>query len=65
VGWEAHVLFENDCITTVTEIADTTKTEFARHNIKTVLDTKMMTATWVTEIMSNKEFRVSEQRLHK
>jgi glutaredoxin-related protein len=59
------VLFENDCITIMTGIDDTPKTKFARHNIKTMLDMKMMTTTEVTEIMNDKEFRVSEQKLHK
>jgi hypothetical protein len=52
-------LFENDCIAATTDIADTTKTKFARHTIKTMLDMKMMTAMEVTEIMKHKEFRVS------
>jgi hypothetical protein len=49
----------------MTDIDDTTKTKFARQNIKTVLDMKMIMATEVAEIMSDKEFRVSEQKLKK
>jgi hypothetical protein len=47
------------------DIADTTKTKFARHNSRTVLDMNMFTATEVSEIMNDKEFRVPEQKLRK
>jgi hypothetical protein len=60
-----NFLFENDCITTMTDIADTTKTKFSRHNIKTVLDMKMMTASHMSAIMRDKEFKVSEHKLKK
>jgi hypothetical protein len=53
------VLFEKDCITAMTDIADTTKMKFARHSINTVLDMKIMTITEVAEIMNDKELRVS------
>jgi hypothetical protein len=60
------VLFEDDCITTMTDIAETTKAKYAKHNIiKTVLDMKMMAAAEVTEIIKDKEFRVPEHKLRK
>jgi hypothetical protein len=52
------VLLEDDCITTMTDIAETTKAKIAKHNIKTFLHMKMMTTSEVTEIIKDKEFRV-------
>jgi hypothetical protein len=52
-------LWENNCITTMDNIANTTKAKFAGHGIYTVLDMKMMTNTEVSAIVGDKGFRVS------
>jgi hypothetical protein len=58
-------LWENDCITTMNNIADKTKAKFAGHGINTVLDMKMMTVSEISAILGDKGFRVSEQKLKK
>jgi hypothetical protein len=58
-------LWENDCITTTHNIADTTQAKFAGHGIHTVLDMKMMTNTEVSVIVGDKGFRVSVNTIKK
>jgi uncharacterized protein YjgD (DUF1641 family) len=58
-------LFEDDCITTMNDIAETAKTKFAKHEITTVLHMKLMTVSDMTAILGDKEFRVSKQKLKK
>jgi transposase len=58
-------LWENDCITTMSNIADTTKAKFEAHGIHTVLDMKMMTDTEVSAIVGDKGFRVSVNTIKK
>jgi hypothetical protein len=52
-------LWENDCITTMNNIADTTKAKFAGHGINTVLDMKMMTVSEISAIENKKMARIS------
>jgi hypothetical protein len=58
-------LWEDDCITTMNDIANTTKTKFAKYGITTVLHMKRLTSEQISVILGEKEFRVSEQKLKK
>jgi hypothetical protein len=53
--------WENDCITTMNNIVDTTNAKFAGHRINTVLDMKMMTVSEISAILGEKGFRVSSR----
>jgi hypothetical protein len=44
-------------------IANTTKTKFAKYGITTVLNMKRLTSEQISVILGEKEFRVSEQKL--
>jgi hypothetical protein len=59
------ILYEDDIITTMDKIAETTKAKFERHGIATVLDMKMISAATISAIRGDKDFRVSEQALKK
>jgi hypothetical protein len=58
-------LYENDDTTKMKNIAETTHAKFERHGITTVLDMKMTNITYISAIMGDKEFRVSEMKLNK
>jgi hypothetical protein len=45
------VIFEEDDVTVMNDIADTRKGHFARHGINTVLDVKLMTETEISLAM--------------
>jgi hypothetical protein len=53
------VIFEEDDVTVMNDIADTRKGHFARHGINTVLDVKLMNETEISVILTDKAFRVS------
>jgi hypothetical protein len=42
------ILYEDDSITTMDKIAETTRAKFERHGIATVLDTKMISAATIS-----------------
>jgi hypothetical protein len=46
-------LFEDGCITTMHDIAETTKTKFAKHEITSVLHMKVMTVSDTTAILGD------------
>jgi hypothetical protein len=58
-------LHEEDSITTMDKIAETTKAKFGRHGIATVLDMKMIYVATISAIKGDKDFRVSEQEIKK
>jgi hypothetical protein len=55
-------LYEDDRITTMDKISETTRSKFERHDITTVLDTKMISAATISSIKEDKDFRVSGLR---
>jgi hypothetical protein len=57
------VIFEEDDVTVMNDIADTRNGQFARHGINTVLDVKLMTKNKISVIVADKAFRVSEHKL--
>jgi hypothetical protein len=56
------VLFEDENVKAMNDIADTRKKHFARHGINTVLDVKLMTTSEICAILADKAFRVSERK---
>jgi hypothetical protein len=48
-------LWEDDCITTMNDIANTTKTKFTTYSITTVLDMKRLTSEQISVILGEKE----------
>jgi hypothetical protein len=54
------ILYEDDSITTMDKISETTRAKFERHGIATVLDMKMISAATISAIKGDKDFRVSE-----
>jgi hypothetical protein len=58
-------LYENDNITEMENIAETTRAKFEKHGITTVLGMKMITSATISVIMGDKGFRVSETKLKK
>jgi hypothetical protein len=57
------ILYEEDSITTMDKIAETTKAKFERHGIATVMDMKMISAATISAIKGDTYFRLSEQAL--
>jgi hypothetical protein len=55
-------LWENYCITTMNNFADTTKAKFAGHGINTVLDMKMMTNSEISTIVGETRDSVCQCR---
>jgi hypothetical protein len=58
-------LWEDDCITTMNDIANITKTKFVKYGICTVLDMKQLIPEQISVVLGEKEFLVSEQKLKK
>jgi hypothetical protein len=56
-------LFENDSVMVLDKIAEKTAERLSKHGIKTLLDMKMKTASEISAIMTDKDFRVSESTL--
>lgn len=57
------LLFENDSVMVLDKIAEKTAERLSNHGIKTVLDMKMITASGISAIIADKNFRVSETTL--
>jgi hypothetical protein len=57
------VIFEEEDVTVMNDIADTIKRHFARHGINTVLDVKLMTKSEISVILADKACRVSKRKL--
>jgi hypothetical protein len=57
------LLFENDSVMVLDKITEKTAERLINHGIKTVLDMKMITASGISAIISDKNFRVSETTL--
>jgi hypothetical protein len=57
------VIFEEENVTVMNDIADTRKKHCARHGIHTVLDVKLMTKSEISVILADKAFTVSERKL--
>jgi hypothetical protein len=53
-GRSPDLLFENDCIINMTDIANTTQTHFEIHGIKTIVDMKFMTTSHMPDIKKDK-----------
>jgi hypothetical protein len=58
-------LYENGNMIEMDNIAETTRANFEKHGITTVLDMKMMTVTEISAIIKDKAYRVSAQTLKK
>jgi hypothetical protein len=58
-------LYENDNITEMDNIAETTRAKFEKHGITTVLGMKMITSATISAIMGVKGFRASEATANK
>jgi hypothetical protein len=56
-------LFENDSVMVLDKIAGKTAERLSKHGIKKLLDMKMITASEISAIMADKNFRVSENTL--
>jgi hypothetical protein len=56
-------LYENDSVIEMGNIAEKTASKLERHGIITVLGMKMMTPTELSEILENKDFRVSDGQI--
>jgi hypothetical protein len=59
------ILYEDDSITMMDKIAETTRAKFEHHGTATVLDMKMISAGTISAIKEDKDSRVSEQALKK
>jgi hypothetical protein len=59
------ILYEEDSITMMDKIAETTNAKFERHDIARVLDMKMISAATISVIKGENDVRVSEQSIKK